>query len=414
MAKAMEYKTREFFFAHEFSGANLKRLRKTINQAFKQTPFSAKYPDKETIVSKGPLLSRIEEYILSTEFGIYDICSGKKGLGGINPNVVLELGIAIGANKDCYIIVKKSKAAKIFNKQLSDLAGFDRIQYSDLDDLERQIKDRIIPKYVPEKEFRIFWSSFINEGGTLIVGSQVQKLDKYTYRDIIGEYDDIATSELRSFLFSIAKSSVVKSQKLNIKHLPMPMSVNPTAAPKALGKYVTSIKNSIINSEDRNFVLIGTPTVNPATEIVMSEIFGVEPFNPETRKAMIVGYIINDPRRKSESAFYEADLKKEKGIWNVATKRKALFDDKEGKSCGIIIHKRLWGKDILILSGFNGIATVGAVRMLTSQKEDVDFINRNKEKREFENGFLYDVEFKSVPETNKPVQLELKSVSVRK
>ncbi len=199
---------REYFVAHEFSEGNLHDLRATIESAFEGTGFKARYPERK--LEPKAILDIITQDILSTEFGLYDICSKKKNML-INPNVILELGISIGAKKGSYVIVEKEKAKKVID-QISDLAGFGRIEYSSLPDLKEQIREKIIPQYIIAEEFRIFWLPFIEEGGTIIVGVQGQNLESGMIRTIMGEYDDIATSNLRSFLFSTAKSSVVKSQ----------------------------------------------------------------------------------------------------------------------------------------------------------------------------------------------------------
>jgi len=390
-------KGKEYFVAHEFCKDKNDGLRRIIESAFKETEFKARYPDR--ITEAGFTLQRIKQDILSTEFGIYDVCSKKKNLA-VNPNVIFELGVSIGAKKDSYVIVEKKKTKKVFD-QISDLAGFDRIEYSSLHDLKEQIKKRIIPQYTVAKEFKTFWSPFIEEGGTIIVGVQTQHLDGDTTRNIMGEYDDIATSNLRSFLLSVAESSVVKSQKLRVKHLPMPLKVDKSKNSREMNKYITFIKETL-KATDKNYILIGMQAVNPATEIVVSEIYGVKPFDPRSRKGLSSGYVINKPRRKTEFTFYKNDKGKDAGILDIKTDQ-VLAPFIKGKiSCGIIIKANLWEKNFVILSGYNGIATVGAVEMLTKDNEEVDFINRNIGEKEFEKGILYRVRFRIDKEPNQP------------
>ncbi|KAB2946449.1 MAG: nucleotide-binding protein (plasmid) [Candidatus Methanoperedens sp.] len=119
-----------YFVAHGFSGGMSEDFQQAINLAFIETGLKALYWDRE-FKSGEHILKKIEERILTTQFGIYDITNQ-------NPNVSLELGLAKGAGKSLYIICQKG------TKILSDLQGLERIEYEDYKDLTNKIKGYII------------------------------------------------------------------------------------------------------------------------------------------------------------------------------------------------------------------------------------------------------------------------------
>jgi hypothetical protein len=400
----------KFFLAHEFNPKEMDDLRNAIESVFDDRIFTPWYPDS-ALEANIPILHKIGKYILSTEFGIYIICSSREGMY-LNPNVILELGIAIGANKDSYVVVEKNKAKEAFLR-ISDLAGFDRIEYSTLEDLKSQLKSKIVSKYGINKELEEFWLPFINEGGKIVVGAQTIKLKDGTQRNIVGKDDDLASTELHSFLLSVAKSSIVKSQQIKVQHLPMPLAINREKHNETVEEYINSTQSELFRDASKNFVLIGTPTVNPATELILAKLNNLKPFDSKSKGELKTAYLFNDPRRDSMSTFYENDRQKTKGIWKIGGILPEAEFHHEGRSCGLIIKTELEGKKFVILSGFNGVATRAAVELLTKNFDEVNFINTNIHEM-YPKGILYDVRFEKIKERNKPFDLKLLSVSLIK
>lgn len=123
-----------YFVAHEFSRQEKDDLREAIEEAFEGTGLNAYYADLE-VRSSGTqkyILEKIRDMIFRTQFGIYDITNTKK------PNVFLELGLAMAAEKPLYIICKKG------TKIPADLQGLDRIEYESYKKLTKLIRTRIV------------------------------------------------------------------------------------------------------------------------------------------------------------------------------------------------------------------------------------------------------------------------------
>jgi len=122
------------FVAHEFSAEQFDDLRAALARSFADSSFELYYADKE-LRPGHILLGKIVERIKDTEFGIYDL--SREG----RPNVILELGIAIGLGKPYYIVTRKGCMLP------SDLAGLDHIEYASFEDLTRQLVQKVIPRH---------------------------------------------------------------------------------------------------------------------------------------------------------------------------------------------------------------------------------------------------------------------------
>lgn len=89
------------------------------------------------------ILDKIRSYIEAADFSIFDIT-------GWNPNVTLELGIAMASAKDWYIAWNPSRTR--VQDVPADLRGIDRIQYSSYTQLGDRLRALIEQKYPKRPE----------------------------------------------------------------------------------------------------------------------------------------------------------------------------------------------------------------------------------------------------------------------
>lgn len=127
--------TEEYFEAHAFTKQQMDDLRDAIEEVFESEELKEfhnlkPYHPEKVIGSRKFLLCKICEKIRSTRFGFYEISDQ-------NPNVMLELGMAIAFGKPSLILV--SKGAEI----PSDLRGIDRVEYESFKDLTMKLKESI-------------------------------------------------------------------------------------------------------------------------------------------------------------------------------------------------------------------------------------------------------------------------------
>ncbi|MCS6711645.1 hypothetical protein JSY14_06255 [Brachybacterium sp. EF45031] len=92
--------------------------------------FRVKFVFADERISDLHILEKIKGYIQESRFGIYDIT-------GWNPNVALELGLALGMNATSYIAFDPSKTRT--EDVPSDLRGMDRMQYDSFTSLEDRL-----------------------------------------------------------------------------------------------------------------------------------------------------------------------------------------------------------------------------------------------------------------------------------
>lgn len=92
--------------------------------------FNARFVFADEKITNLHILEKIQGYIRESQFGIYDI-------SGWNPNVTLELGLALGLDELAYIAIDPSKTP--VDEVPSDLRGIDRIQYASYTELEERI-----------------------------------------------------------------------------------------------------------------------------------------------------------------------------------------------------------------------------------------------------------------------------------
>lgn len=139
LENAREY---HYFVAHEFSPKKKDDLRDAIERAFRGTGLNAYYADLE--VRQSHILEKIRDMISETHFGIYDISNPSK------PNVFLELGIAMAAEKPCYIICEEEKHSEV----PTGLKGLDIVCYESNRQLTEKLADLVVKWEVTRHRIR--------------------------------------------------------------------------------------------------------------------------------------------------------------------------------------------------------------------------------------------------------------------
>lgn len=121
--------TKQVFVAYPYTLYDKKAYRQAYRRAGDEYGVDFFFADER--ITNMHILQKIQRQILIADFSIFDI-------SGWNPNVALELGIAYASEgTSWYICYNPSKNAH--QDVPSDLRGIDRIQYSDLRELERKL-----------------------------------------------------------------------------------------------------------------------------------------------------------------------------------------------------------------------------------------------------------------------------------
>ncbi|MDD2307932.1 MAG: hypothetical protein PHP53_24730 [Prolixibacteraceae bacterium] len=128
---------RQIFVAYSYRLYPSKDYRRVYENLEKA--FNVKFIFADEKISNLHILQKIVNYVRESKFGIYDI-------SGWNPNVTLELGLALGMNERAFIAIDPGKTT--IEEVPSDLRGVDRIQYNSYSSLEEQL-ERLLSQEMP-------------------------------------------------------------------------------------------------------------------------------------------------------------------------------------------------------------------------------------------------------------------------
>lgn len=120
-------KDNDLFVAHSYTVKNKDDLRNAINNGI-SGQYNLFYADDKVI--SGPMFCKICKAIKETKFGIYEISDR-------NPNVMLELGLALGLGKRCLLLTEEN------SKVPADISGQDRVVYSTYQQLQERLSTHI-------------------------------------------------------------------------------------------------------------------------------------------------------------------------------------------------------------------------------------------------------------------------------
>ncbi len=138
-------KPRQVFVAYSYRLYDKRDYRKPFDEVGKAFEVEFVFADEK--ISSLHILQKIANQIKESEFSIYDIT-------GWNPNVTLELGLALGMSEKVFIALNPEKTE--MDDLPSDLKGMDRLQYNShsqfQDELERLISQELPPKRDAEAE----------------------------------------------------------------------------------------------------------------------------------------------------------------------------------------------------------------------------------------------------------------------
>lgn len=121
-------------YPYSFSKADYRKVFRDVGKAY-GVQFT--YADQK--ITNKQILEKIEGMIREAQFSIFDVTTW-------NPNVALELGIALGAELDYYILFNPDVEQQDVP---ADLGGIDRIQYSDYSSLGEGVSNLMTQQFGP-------------------------------------------------------------------------------------------------------------------------------------------------------------------------------------------------------------------------------------------------------------------------
>jgi hypothetical protein len=130
-------KSRQVFVAYSYRHYDKRDYRRAFENVGKA--FNVEFIFADEKITSLHILQKIANYIRESQFGIYDITAW-------NPNVTLELGLALGMGERVFISLNPDETE--MTDVPSDLKGVDRLQYKSFASLEDEI-ERLISQVLP-------------------------------------------------------------------------------------------------------------------------------------------------------------------------------------------------------------------------------------------------------------------------
>ena len=128
MSKGSDSLTKQVFVAYAYNLYDTRDYRKVF--AALEKSFGIKFIFADEKITNMHILQKIISYIRGSDFALFDISAW-------NPNVTLELGIALAMSEDWYICFNPDKTD--VKEVPSDIRGLDRIQYTSFSELEDKL-----------------------------------------------------------------------------------------------------------------------------------------------------------------------------------------------------------------------------------------------------------------------------------
>src|SRR5262245_42430613 len=128
---------RQVFVAYSYRDIDRRDYRRSFERAARD--FKIKFVFADEKITSLHILQKIANYIRESEFGIYDISAW-------NPNVTLELGLALGMGERAFIALNPTTTD--MKDVPSDLKGVDRLQYTTFSTLEEEL-ERLLAQTLP-------------------------------------------------------------------------------------------------------------------------------------------------------------------------------------------------------------------------------------------------------------------------
>lgn len=143
--------TRSIFVAYSYNLYDKRDYRNVYSQLEKS--YNIKFIFADEKITNMHILQKIISYIRSSDFSLFDI-------SGWNPNVTLELGIALAISDNWYIAFNPEKT--VTEEVPSDIKGIDRLQYNSFTDLSEKLAALLEQRY-PKYEARQSLDDYIED-----------------------------------------------------------------------------------------------------------------------------------------------------------------------------------------------------------------------------------------------------------
>lgn len=386
-------------------------------------------------LSKGWML---ESFDVNSEMHIKDMCTNVTDSkicvfdmthyqDPVNVYMFFLLGFAHAKEKAAIPLINRKK-----NMSMPfDVGGLWQVYYDKNEELTKGLYDIIenmgpeIEKEKTEQNYKDIWDRFLKRKNLeVFTCARPGKPEESKIRTHIDKWDYMAVNELTLMIGRMYKSSeVTTAEPMNKKEAKDIEGHNNDTSNELLKKIQDQIQEHIMG---KSCVIVGSPDVSDYAEIVLAKIHNIPPYRPndDVKSLAFLFYKnskdktdektkenIKNPRRLS--SFYsepcDASNNKEGVHFNTfheleEPKENPDNSGKEtiiGKTCIVItIAKNPFPSpngefdNVMVLSGFTGVGTYGAIKLFTEPAKKLDHKEDAKSKEDSEKAKNYIEELK--------------------
>ena len=274
-----------------------------------------------------------------------------------------------------------------------------------IDELEKQVDsilDIIAFKDKERSNRKGFWNRFLEPGQvSIFVGAVELTINN---RHVVGEWDYRTVAELTNFVTSIKETTETIIQTPTIQISQELLKKKQEEQEDNLTEYTKDLINRI---RDKNAIVIASADVNDMTEVALSEMTGISAFSPNRRRVRQFNGLVAFKKRTSDPSewtphytFYEVvdpkqgegklrgfydytggTVNKEEGVYEtvheIFSEASSIISDFFAHICKY--YNREIDRQVVVLQGITGPATLGVAQALTGAKNKQFTIYENKQ-----------------------------------
>jgi len=364
----------------------------------------------------------------------------------VNAYMFFLLGLAHALEREAIPVINRPMNLSV----PFDIRGLWQVNFDKIEDLTKELSqivaiiDADVKKEQKNRLYKDIWDPFLKEKKLSVYtcAREVSHDENRGKRTNIDKWDFITVSDLSFFIAQMYETAEVNVEKPKNKK-----KASELTDQNELTDFHKQIREEI---HDRNCVIVGSPDVSDYAEVILSDLHGIMPHS-QGQKRDNLPFIFykrtqgTDHPRKNSSFYLEPEsTQKDRVEFGPNGRTRVECDeyanDQDGVKCNhgqtcIVItiaknpHQSANGeqRQVMILSGFTGVGTYGAIKFLTDPTNQYNrelikfFKHENKNKLPFPNNnilgvhLLLAVEYDclddgSSGDTREPTSITLKGV----
>ncbi len=301
----------------------------------------------------------------------------------VNAYMFFLLGLAHALEREAIPVINRPMNLSV----PFDIRGLWQVNFDKIKDLTKELRqivaiiDADVKKEQINRIYKDLWDPFLQEKKLSVYtcAREVSHDENRGKRTNIDKWDFITVSDLSFFIAQMYETAEVNVEKPKNKK-----KASELTDIKVLNDFHRQIRDEIFN---RDCVIVGSPDVSDYAEVILSDLHGIDPHSQSQKRDNLPFVFFKrtqgtDHPRKISSFYLEPDSTQKDKV-EFGKKRTTVacieFEDDEdgikcnhGNTCIVITlaknphqSENQKPRQVMILSGFTGVGTYGAIKFLT-------------------------------------------------